>query len=181
VIPGDSVTVRYTKWDGTPHWRFPAEYLGEDRFGRWVGGRPGIVFDRPGLRLDVHRNFVVLFPQERGFTPCFHQALDTTDDVARFALYTDITTVPRWIETEREIGVTMVDLDLDIIKLWDGTVFVDDEDEFAEHQVAMAYPAGVTAQAEADCQHVFAAVRGNAEPYATVGQSWLDAFIASNG
>ena len=32
------------------------------------------------------------------------------------------------------------DLDLDVIRTGDGTVFVDDEDEFAEHRVSLAYP-----------------------------------------
>ena len=34
--------------------------------------------------------------------------------------------------------MTAVDLDLDVIRRFDGSWFVDDEDEFAEHQVSSA-------------------------------------------
>ena len=36
-----------------------------------------------------------------------------------------------------------VDLDLDVVRGFNGTVIVDDEDEFAEHQVAYGYPEDV--------------------------------------
>ena len=75
-----------------------------------------------------------------------------------------------------------VDLDLDVIRLpdplppvesapWDvppagpGEVFVDDEDEFAEHQVLYGYPADVVAAAQASCD---ALVRGRARRPAAV-------------
>ena len=34
----------------------------------------------------------------------------------------------------------MVDLDLDVIRMRDGRIILDDEDEFEEHQVRYAYP-----------------------------------------
>ncbi len=140
---------------------------------------PGIVFDRPGLTLDVERYFVVLFPHDRGFTPCFHERTDAHDDVARFAVYVDITTVPVWAWPDGVVEVSMVDLDLDVIELWNGTVIVDDEDEFAEHQIAMQYPLDVIANAEHTCADVLAALRAGGEPFGADGQAWLARFVTS--
>jgi protein associated with RNAse G/E len=69
--------------------------------------------------------------------------------------------------------VTMIDLDLDVIKRRDGTVFIDDEDEFAEHQVKYAYPADVIATARQTCDWLVQAV-STEEPFLTVYKTHLD-------
>ena len=61
--------------------------------------------------------------------------------------------------------VTAIDLDLDVVRLSDGEVFVDDEDEFAEHQVEFGYPAEVIAAARASGDRVHALVAGERAPY----------------
>src|SRR5690606_13389881 len=68
--------------------------------------------------------------------------------------------------------VTMADLDLDVIRHWDGTVVIDDADEFADHQVAYAYPAGVVGAAEAACAAVAAAARSPAGALRGVAGQW---------
>jgi protein associated with RNAse G/E len=73
----------------------------------------------------------------------------------------------------------MVDLDLDVVKRRDGRVHIDDEDEFAEHQVAMGYPPHVAATARADCARVFLAMEAGDEPFGSVGQMWLQRWIAT--
>jgi len=60
-------------------------------------------------------------------------------------VYVDMTTPPVWDGT----SVRAVDLDLDVIEEPDGRVWVDDEDEFAEHQVAYGYPQEIVTLAEA--------------------------------
>ena len=93
-------------------------------------------------------------------------------------VYVDMTTEPVW-QTRRgddggpEWEVTMVDLDLDVVLTRDGDLYVDDEHEFAEHQVALGYPPEVTALAERWRHLVFAAVASGEEPFATVGHAWL--------
>ncbi len=67
----------------------------------------------------------------------------------------------------------MVDLDLDVVLTREGHLFVDDEDEFAEHQVELGYPAEVVALAERWRDLVLAAVAAGDEPFATVGHEWL--------
>ena len=52
-------------------------------------------------------------------------------------------------------------------------MFVDDEDEFAEHQVAYGYPADVVAAAQASCDALVLAVRAGLPPYDGTHQPWL--------
>jgi uncharacterized protein len=42
----------------------------------------------------------------------------------------------------------MVDLDLDVVRRFDGSAEILDEDEFAEHQARYGYPPEVTGHAE---------------------------------
>ena len=67
----------------------------------------------------------------------------------------------------------MVDLDLDVVLTRAGHLFVDDEDEFAEHQVELGYPAEVVALAERWRDLVLSAVAAGDEPFGTVGHEWL--------
>jgi protein associated with RNAse G/E len=92
-----------------------------------------------------------------------------------FELYVDITTPPVW----HGDLVTAVDLDLDVIRRFDGTWFVDDEDEFAEHQVSYGYPADVVAAAEAECARVSEEIRSGATLFANATAApWRLAFRA---
>jgi hypothetical protein len=51
-----------------------------------------------------------------------------------------------------------------VIETLEGEVFVDDEDEFAEHQVLFGYPAEVVALAESTKDAVFALMSGRRTP-----------------
>ena len=55
-----------------------------------------------------------------------------------------------------------------------GEIFVDDEDEFAEHQVAYGYPADVVEQAQAELRRGPRGVRAGRAPYDGTHQRWLD-------
>lgn len=77
-------------------------------------------------------------------------------------IYCDIATVPRWSDGE----VTMIDLDLDVIRMRDGRVILDDEDEFEEHQVRYAYPPDVIENARITAARLMEAVRTRAAPSA---------------
>jgi len=91
---------------------------------------------------------------------------------AKTEIYCDITTPPQWPDEGR---VTMVDLDLDVLRLRaDQSVVVVDEDEFAEHQVRYSYPAGVIRQAEEAAAWLQRTISDRAEPFATVYRAWLE-------
>lgn len=169
---GDAVRVRFTKWGGGAHWEMTGEYLGADEYGHWVGARPPTVMTRPGRTATFDRHLVGLFPHDAWWAATFYEWADFPGS---FDVYVDISTVATWTDSE----VTLVDLDLDVVREWGGNVFVDDEDEFAEHRIALGYPAEVSAAAEAACAAVLAAVSARAEPFGEVGRGWLERFQAS--
>jgi hypothetical protein len=88
-----------------------------------------------------------------------------------------------------------VDLDLDVIRMapeepvdsasapqnqradW-GEVFIDDEDEFLEHQATYGYPPDVIAAARASADELKAAVEAGAAPYdGKTHLRWLETLI----
>lgn len=163
--------MRFRKWDGTPHWEMDGVYLGADEHGQWVGARPPTQMSRPGRSVTFHRHFVGVFPYDAWWAATFYEWEDHVDS---HDVYVDVTTVPVW----QGATVTLVDLDLDVVREWSGTVFVDDEEEFAEHQVRLDYPAEVIAAARRSATAVADAVTHGCEPFGTVGQAWLARLMA---
>ncbi|MFD8566781.1 DUF402 domain-containing protein [Streptomyces sp. NPDC059639] len=71
--------------------------------------------------------------------------------------------------------VAVVDLDLDVCRIrQDGSVFVDDEDEFANHQRQYGYPRDVITHAESTAEWLSAALRDGTEPFRSRYRTWLD-------
>jgi uncharacterized protein len=167
---GTPVHVDYRKWDGTPHWQSDGLLLGVDEHGRWVGFPEGTHFERPGAAFDLDCDSVSLFP-DTGYTPAFNQATGSAEQVL---VYVDTTTPPVWTRTD-DGGwhVTMIDLDLDVVQRANGFLYVDDEDEFAEHQEQFGYPDDVIRQAEADTRAVFESVRDGRAPFDGTGRRWM--------
>lgn len=166
----------FRKWGGRPHWEYDAVRLGEDEHGTWIGATAGTALARPGAAFTAPRHFVTLVPRDQPFVASFYdpgwaEVLDTGVDV-----YVDITTVPQW---EGSV-VSMVDLDLDVVRGRTGRVWVDDEDEFADHRVRFGYPDEVVRLAASSCDHVQAAVTAGLPPYdGSAGPRWLSRLSAS--
>lgn len=109
-----------------------------------------------------------LFPDGgKAWTASFYDAPDQ-----EVAVFVDMTTEPVW----RGDTVNMVDLDLDVVLLRDGSLFVDDEDEFDEHRRTLGYPAGLVALALGTAAAVLDAVGRGVEPFRSTGARWLRAF-----
>jgi hypothetical protein len=129
--------------------------------------------------MDLHEpyDWVSLAPRGRGWAAGFYPV---ERDVV---VYVDMTTTARWQrrdpaldhwgEDGPEWEVTMVDLDLDVVLTREGHLFVEDEDEFDEHRVALGYPPEVVRLAEASRDAVLAAVGRGDEPFGSVGHAWL--------
>ena len=66
-----------------------------------------------------------------------------------------------------------VDLDLDVVRGVTGRVWIDDEDEFAEHRVRFGYPEEVVTHAMRTCDLVAAAARASHPPYDGSARVWL--------
>ncbi len=162
---GDVVEVRFTKWGERPHWELDLRYLGADEHGHWLGGPRGFPLHRPGVALASRTDVAMLIPAGQAWIARFngpgHHACD---------IYVDVTTVPDW----EGATVRAVDLDLDVYRALDGSVLVDDEDEFAEHQARYRYPPDIVALAERSCAELAAAIGAGEEPWASVGHRWVE-------
>ena len=173
--PGTPVHVDYRKWDGTPHWQSHGTFLGVDEHGCWVGFPQGTHFERPGAAFDIGRDSVSLFP-DAGYTPAFNRPTDRSEQVV---VYVDITTPPVWSRTaDGGRLVTMIDLDLDVVQRANGFIYVDDEDEFAEHGRQFGYPTDVVQRAEREARVIFEALREGRAPVADTGWNWMRKLVA---
>jgi protein associated with RNAse G/E len=165
-VTGRDVRVVYTKYDGSLHWHRIMQHLGEDEHGIWLGARAGATMqrgDEPPIVMEAA--FVQLISDGVWWTATFRA------DPARAEIYCDVSTPSRWPSPAE---VTMVDLDLDVLRLRDQRVILDDEDEFAEHQVRYGYPAEVISAAERAAAWLLDAVSAKAEPFGGAYRRWLD-------
>lgn len=179
---GTQIRCETTKWGERPHWQFDGVFLGEDEHGEWLGVPRGTRHHRPGHEFHSLVDTVTLVPNGGWYAATFHAPGMWCH------LYIDVATPARW---DGDV-LRMVDLDLDVVRLADplpesardaamvagreaDEIYVDDEDEFAEHQVAFGYPPEVVAGAQASCDRLVAAVRAGLPPYDGSHQRWLDA------
>lgn len=153
--PGDPVRIATTKWGDRPHWELGATYLGADDHGDWLGVPAGTHHARPGASFDSEVDSVTLAPRGSPWCATFNAP------GIWCTVYVDMTTPPRWDGPV----LHAVDLDLDVIRGSDGLVWVDDEDEFAEHQVSLGYPPEIVLVAEASRDAVRDAVRRRQPPF----------------
>jgi hypothetical protein len=174
ISAGETVQVRYGKWGGGRHYEFAMSRLGEDEHGVWLGAPGGTTFRRPGYAFTASVERVCCFAQDAGWTAAF-----LPRDRHDIATYVDITTVPVWTRDGASDVVSMIDLDLDVVLGVDGSLLIDDEDEFEEHQVSLAYPAEIVALARSTTTAVFDAITAGDEPFHSIGQSWLAGYAAT--
>ena len=160
------VRVVYEKWDGRPHWEFDTVRLGDDVHGTWLGVVRGTPQARPDASVTAAEDHVLLVADAGHYCATFH----TDPRRATLEVYVDVTCSHRW----NDARITMVDLDLDVIRLWDGTVVVDDEDEFAEHRVLLAYPDEVVEHALATTSALRSELKRRSEPFdGAASERWL--------
>jgi hypothetical protein len=156
LAPGQRVEVRFTKWGGGRHWEFAATHLGTDRHGHWVAGAIGTVCTKPGSLFASEFAWVTLLPYDQPWVASFY---DAPQHPVR--TYVDITTVPEW--SGPTVGWSTS------TSTWSsagtGSLFVDDEDEFAAHRVSLGYPQEIVDLARRSRDEVFAAIRDGTGPF----------------
>ncbi|MFL6062389.1 MAG: DUF402 domain-containing protein [Marmoricola sp.] len=162
-----SLRVLTRKWPDGPHWEFDAVRLGVDALGHWVGVPRGTWLSRPDKGFTAWADHVVLIPHDAWWVATIYG----TEEDRPVDFYVDMTTPCTWSEDESE--VRCVDLDLDVIREVDGTVRIDDEDEFAEHQVTLGYPREVIVRAEASCAEVLAMMTAEQAPFDGSALRWI--------
>jgi hypothetical protein len=103
-----------------------------------------------------------------GFIPNDEWWMAWFPDGGEFDLYVDIITPPRWEPDQ----VTVIDLDLDVIRYRDGRIELADEDEFEEHRVAFEYPAPVIEGALRSAREVMQMVGRGGSPFDESADLW---------
>lgn len=157
--------MRFSKWDGAPHWHFDVEQLGTDGHGVWFAGPPGTRLQRgEEPRIVESRGFVMLVPRAAWWIAFWNHH---DDDLT---VYVDVTTVSQVADKK----ISAVDLDLDVVRWRDESVEVLDADEFEQHQVDLDYPPEVIAEAEATSRWLCSRLTRRTEPFGIVGETWLD-------
>lgn len=157
------VMADYRKWPDAQHYRFMTERLGEDEYGVWLGMPAGTTYRGPRVGTFT-THCVLLVPRNAWWTAKFRPA------TSGVPIYVDICTPARWHGTR----VTAIDLDLDVLRLDDGQVQVDDEDEFALHQVELRYPRWLIQGAVRSAEEVRSMVESAVEPFGRAYESWVD-------
>ncbi|MGH9170001.1 MAG: DUF402 domain-containing protein [Acidimicrobiales bacterium] len=149
------IWVERLKWPSAPHYAVPGRTVGEDEYGLWIE----LAADHP-----VYRGDEILFHGSAGLVLAPGRApgwLAWFPSEGAFDLYVDIVT-----DLTRTDGVvTMIDLDLDVVRRRTGEIELLDEDEFATHQVELGYPAEVVEAARRDADFVMQAVTAGTEPF----------------
>jgi len=154
------------KWGGHAHYRSAAHFLGEDEHGTWIWGPAGRTIYRGDQPLFVaEQDALVLLIAGSWWSPAWWVGHP------EFDVYVNIGTPPVW-ESDR---VTMIDLDLDVIRFCDGRVEVVDRDEFELHQRAFGYPPDVVGAAERATAEVFDLVSREVAPFdGTAAAAWIE-------
>lgn len=166
---GQPVHVDFRKWDGTPHWQHDAVELGTDAFGDWIGIPQGTHFERPGAAFDIESDSVMLFPRAR-----YVASVNDVTVPGLIEVYVDITTVPVREQVDGVETFRMIDLDLDVVQRVGEPVYLDDEDEFAQHRREFGYPEEVVHASERTAAEVLDAVRRQHGPFApAIARGWF--------
>lgn len=171
IRPGDLVVSRNRKWNGTAHWVVPGQFIGEDEHGWWVFQRTNEFISRPGAALYTESDAVMLIPRGGDFVATFYDERHPHG----VEVYVDLAVQPDWRPIRPGVfEFHLIDMDLDVIRERERGVYIDDEDEFAEHQLAMNYPARLVQDIEAECRTIYDAVRERRAPFNGTDVAWFE-------
>src|SRR5687768_3380277 len=142
--------------------------LGEDVHGTWLFAPRGAAASyAAGGPKPLPVSFLTLLPSgEQWWMATWMRDNDAID----IDLYVDIVHPPTWVDGAR---LRIVDLHLDVIRRRSGNIVLDDEDEFEEHAVTLAYPAEVVRNARAAADAALSAVRSDAPPFGAPPDRWV--------
>ena len=160
------LVVDWRKWPDLPYRRTPMQRLGTDALGTWLHAPRGTEtwFASSGpATLPV--SFLTLVPagERWWFATWMWGNRDIPIDV-----YIDIVHPPTW----HDGGPRVIDLDLDVVRYRDGRVIIDDEDEFADHQVSLGYPRDLIDGARDAADAMFAALSAGESPFGDESTPW---------
>lgn len=172
---GTPVHVDFRKYGGGEHWQERYSLLGVDQMGVWLGMPQGTHFARPGMAVEAGSDTVRLLPHGARWAACFNAP------GVKARIYVDITTPVRWSTTPEGFRATLDDIDLDVIERATGEIFIDDEDEFADHTTELGYPPELVAATRSTADEVLAMVQNRSAPFDGTGASWLERIVHRPG
>lgn len=160
------VTVQFRKNPDIVHWGFEATWLGEDEWGDWIALPEG---SRRWKGRDSVRptQSSAVFCAPKGEWWHLHY---NGPDVHTYSHFVDIVTPPVWLSENR---YEMIDLDLDVARRNDGTIEVQDEDEFEIHQVQYRYTDEMIRRATEETKRIVEVFERGSEPFFEVAAAWL--------
>lgn len=173
LISGERRGVVATKWDGTLNFSLAGVVLGDDANGCWLGMEAGWTMERATRTLTIPYGCVLYVPRDRGYLARF---CDPSSEV-RAPLYCDITTIPQWSGD----AVHMIDLDLDVVRDQQGSVYAVDEDEFTANTARFRYPDEVVAGARDELHAVMEMIRSKEAPFGTEAADFLELVTEARG
>ncbi|WP_242633456.1 DUF402 domain-containing protein [Arthrobacter sp. S39] len=168
--PGQLVVARNRKWNGKAHWVVPGRYLGEDRHGWWIFQGTNEFCSRPGAAFYTQSDAVLLVPRSGDWVATFYD--DAHPSGVR--VYVDLAVAHEW--TDIRPAVTefhVIDMDLDVIRMEGRGVFIDDQDEFADHSIAMNYPDRLVEDIQAAADQLYQAVKAQHAPFDGTDIEWF--------
>ncbi len=157
------ITVEFRKWPAGAHYAFSARLLGKDAHGTWLFGAAGTPWTRgPTHRGRFRSAFVLLIPNG-WWAALWHAPPDPID------LYVDVNTPAQWTHGR----AVLIDLDLDIVRMRNGSVLLLDEEEFEANRIALSYPDELTERARRAAGTVLESVRAREGPFGAAAEPWL--------
>lgn len=165
----DRMSLQFFKYPDVPHWRHEdLLVLGKDEHGTWLGCEPGSEQQKGLGPITITRHpWVFCSVPDAWWSLVFNSERPLTH-------FLDIITPPK-INGDR---IEMVDLDLDVVRTAGGEVYIDDEDEFIEHQKLYGYPPWMIDKARTTTAELVIALEKEAEPFMGACQAWFDRFTA---
>jgi uncharacterized protein len=158
------IDIAYTKWPDQAHYAYRMRVLGEDDHGVWGACEVGEEVYKAGQLAFVREHgYLSLIPRASCWSGLWYPPAEPN-----FEVYVDINSQPVWTDS----AVSMVDLDLDVLRHRDGTVELLDEDEFEDHQQRFAYPDELTILARTSAQELMRRVSEPDEPFRSVWRAW---------
>ncbi|WP_239437449.1 DUF402 domain-containing protein [Arthrobacter alpinus] len=168
--PGDLVVARNRKYDGTAHWVVPGRYLGNDEFGHWIFQGTNEFISRPGAALYTESDAVLLIPFTGDWVATFYDE----SHPGGVELYIDLALDLQWRRIRPNVvEFHMIDMDLDVVRTASRGLYVDDEDEFAQHRVELSYPDELCTRMESACADLVAEVGAANAPFDGRDAAWF--------
>jgi protein associated with RNAse G/E len=168
--PGQLVVSRNRKWNGKAHWVVPGRYLGEDRYGWWIFQGTNEFCSRPGAAFYTRSDAVLLVPRSGDWVATFYDSAHPNG----VRLYIALAVAHEWTEIRPAVSeFHVIDMDLDVIRMDGRGVFIDDQDEFAEHAVAMHYPERLVQDIQVAAEELYQAVKAQQAPFDGSDVEWF--------